>query len=247
MPKSLFYAGVIFCALFALLVASGVMQAGSTPGLDGLLYDSAAGELSGPASPAVMIAILLMMVPVAAILLRMASLVAARNLFAAFFGIFSVSCSALTLGYLAALQFRIGMVVRASTDAVSRIQPLVESQIAGTWSFGWFLSLALLALRPYFRIQASRTLSALVFLPAPVFLWSLAGAAGQVPGTTSSTMMLYWSLLAAIFLAIAVHCMRHRHLFIEVTNLRELLDTRVVPPLGDRRRLSFDSGVAFDS
>lgn len=247
MPKSLFYAGVIFCALFALFVASGVIQSETSPGLEGLLYDSAAIETAAPASPAAMIAILLMMIPVASILLRMASLVAARNLFAAFFGIFSVSCAALALGYLAALQFRIGMLLRASSDVIARIQPLIESQVVGTWSFGWFLSLALLSLRPYFRIQASRTLSALVFLPAPVFLWALAGTAGQTQGTTSATMMLYWSLLAAIFLAIAVHCMRHRHLFIEVTNLRELLDTRVVPPLGDRRRLSFDDGVAFDS
>lgn len=246
MPKSLFYAGVIFCALFALLVASGVIQSGTTPGLDGLLYDPAASELA-PVSPSVMIAVLLMMIPVASILLRMASLVAARNLFAAFFGIFSVSCAALALGYFAALQFRIGTLIRTSSEAITRIQPLLESQVAVTWSFGWFLSLALLSLRPYFRIQASRTLSALVFLPAPVFLWALMGTAGQVAGTTSSTMMLYWSLLAAIFLAISVHCMRHRHLFIEVTNLRELLDTRVVPPLGDRRRLSFDGGVAFDS
>lgn len=247
MPKSLFYAGVIFSALFALLVASSVIQIGSTPGLEWLLYSPSAAGISGSASPFVMIAILLMMVPVASILLRMASLVAARNLFAAFFGIFSVSCAALALGYLAALEFRIGAVLRGSSDAVSGIQPLLESQVAGTWSFGWFLSLALLALRPYFRVQASRTLSALVFLPAPVFLWSLAGVAGHAAGSTSSTMMLYWSLLSAIFLAIAVHCMRHRHLFIEVTNLRELLDTRVVPPLDERRRLSFDGGVAFDS
>ena len=45
--------------------------------------------------------------------------------------------------------------------------------------------------------------------------------------------------------AIAVHCVRHRHLFLEMTNLRELLDSRVDPAgRGTRRHIG---GVAFDS
>lgn len=247
MPKSLFYAGVIFCALFALLIANGVMQTGRTPGLEGMLHDPAASSAPGPGSPIALVAILVMIIPVAAILLRMASLVAARNLFAAFFGIFSVSCAALIAGYVTAMQFRISLMLRASSEALAGMRPLLESQFVSSWTFGWFMSLAVLALRPYFRIQASRTLSALVFLPAPVFVWSLLSTTVQTAGTTSSPMLLYWSLLAVILLSISVHCMRHRHLFIEVTNLRELLDTRIVPPLNERRRLSFDGGVAFDS
>jgi hypothetical protein len=43
-----------------------------------------------------------------------------------------------------------------------------------------------------------------------------------------------------LFFAIAVHCIRHRHMFIETTNLRELLDTRI-------DRSSPIGGVAFDS
>ncbi|HVR40503.1 MAG TPA: hypothetical protein VMU84_15510 [Thermoanaerobaculia bacterium] len=33
-------------------------------------------------------------------------------------------------------------------------------------------------------------------------------------------------MLAVLFFSIAVHCIRHRHLFLEMTNLRELLDSR---------------------
>ena len=47
--------------------------------------------------------------------------------------------------------------------------------------------------------------------------------------------------MAVLFFAIAVHCIRHRHMFIETTNLRELLDTRV-----DRSSRPIGS-VAFDS
>lgn len=247
MPKTLFYAGVVCCALFALLIANGVLQTGRAPGLEALLHDPSAPVVAGTDSPVALVAILVMMLPVAAILLRMASLIAARNLFAAFFGIFSVSCAALSAGYVTAMQFRISLILRAPSEAVAGIRPLLESQFVSAWSFGWFMSLAVLALHPYFRIQASRTLSALVFLPAPLFLWSLLGKIGQQPATASSSSLLFWSLLAAILLAISVHCMRHRHRFIEVTNLRELLDTRIVPPPADRRRLSFEGGVAFDS
>jgi len=110
---------------------------------------------------------------------------------------------------------------------------------------GWFVALSLLALRPYFRIQASRFLSALVFLPLPVFVLIviqelfLTSSAAPLPANTPASKV-FFGVVAMLFFAISVHCIRHRHLFIEPTNLRDLLEPRVdrAPrPIG---------GVAFD-
>jgi len=51
------------------------------------------------------------------------------------------------------------------------------------------------------------------------------------------------------FVAIAFHSLRHRHLFLEITNLRELLDARVDPLSRPRpaRALRLGNDVAFDS
>jgi hypothetical protein len=55
---------------------------------------------------------------------------------------------------------------------------------------------------------------------------------------------VYFSILAILFLSIGVHCIRHRYLFLEMTNLRELLDSRVDPTARPGRPIG---GVAFDS
>ena len=49
---------------------------------------------------------------------------------------------------------------------------------------------------------------------------------------------------AILFVSIAIHSIRHRHLFLEMTNLRELLDSRVDPASRHGRPIG---GVAFDS
>jgi len=105
-------------------------------------------------------------------------------------------------------------------------------------------------MRPYFRIQASRILSALVFLPLPLYLLIMgqelfvASSPGPLPSSTPA-LQVFFSVLAVLFFSIAVHCVRHRHLFIEMTNLRELLDSRIDASRGGRPlRLG---GVAFDS
>jgi hypothetical protein len=51
--------------------------------------------------------------------------------------------------------------------------------------------------------------------------------------------------MSILFFAISVHCIRHRHLFLEMTNLRELLDGRFDPSARASRRPI--GGVAFDS
>jgi hypothetical protein len=241
MPKSLFYAGVVSCALLALSSAALV------------------GYTIQPTFTArthyLLLGIVLISVPVASILLRMASLIAARSLFAAIFAAFSVACAGVAVIFLASVQLRIVLLLRHlaffNPEAAERsltARSLLEVQQAGFYVLGWFVAIALLSLRPYFRIQASRTLSALVWLPAPLFIWSLFTdvAAGGVPDMTSASM-IYWTILAILFFMIAVHSIRHRHLFIEVTNLRELLDTRAVHAHAARRPMPPIKDVAFDS
>jgi hypothetical protein len=106
----------------------------------------------------------------------------------------------------------------------------------------------MLSLRPYFSIQASRFLSALVFFPLPLFLMVLAqemfvtASPAPLPAATPASGV-FFGVIGLLFLSIAVHCIRHRHLFLEVSNLRELLDSRVDPG----PRTGRIGGVAFDS
>jgi hypothetical protein len=252
MPKSLFYAGVVCCVLLAL---SSGLEVARRAGLESVLMERTLQGAVETSTPYLLLAILLMSVPVAAILLRMASLVAARSLFAAVFATFSIACTGLSIAYLTTLELRIILLLRElgslSAAAAERsliAKSLFEAQHAGFYAFGWFISVMLLSLRPYFRIQASRTLSALVWLPAPLFAWSLLAdlSAGWGDRLLPVPSLVFWTLLTAIFFAIAGHCIRHRHLFIEVTNLRELLDTRAIHRDSARRGLTI-KGVAFDS
>jgi len=130
------------------------------------------------------------------------------------------------------------------------LQSLSEMHFAAVMMLGYFISLSMLALRPYFRIQASRVLSALVFFPLPLFLLMLMQelftktSPAPLPASSPASLV-FLAVLSVLFFAISIHCIRHRHLFLEMTNLRELLDTRVDPTgRGNRRTIG---GVAFDS
>jgi len=199
MPKVLFYAGTAFCFFVALISGAVALNDGAVSVRE--WWAIAAALLAGLA--------------IAALFLRMAALLAARNLFAALMAVLFVAAAMAALAGLLLLQWRI---------ADGRF---AEVQVAARMALGFFVSLALLSLRPYFNIQASRFLSALVLLPLPLFLVML----GQ-----AMFARVYLSVVALIFFSIAVHCVRHRHLFLEMTNLRELLD-----PRGDHRPLAFDS------
>ena len=253
MPKSLFYAGVICCLFLA--VSSG-LEVARQAGLESVLMERTFQGAEAVSAPYLLLAILLMSVPVAAILLRMASLIAARSLFASILAAFSVACTGISIAYLTTLELRIVLLLRElgtlSEGAAERsliAKSLFEAQHAGFYAFGWFISVMLLALRPYFRIQASRTLSALVWMPAPLFVWSVIAdlAAGRGERILSAPSLVFWTVLTAIFFAIAGHSIRHRYLFIEPTNLRELLDSRAVLRDGTPRRGLPIKGVAFDS
>lgn len=231
MPKLLFYAGTAFCLFLAL------MSAGE---LAGELRENTFAFVALPGSISAPWAILTALVAgsaIAALFLRMAALLAARNVFAAFVAATAVAGALVTLAAVLFLQYR-----------VTAGAHLGEVHFAALMAFGFFLSLSMLSLRPYFSIQASRFLSALVFFPLPLFVMVLAqemfiGASPAPLPLASPASGVFFAVLAILFFSIAVHCIRHRHLFLEISNLRELLDSRV-DPAGRHGRIG---SVAFDS
>lgn len=233
MPKLLFYAGTAFCLFLTLASASEVA---------GELRDGVFGFVALPESGRAPWAILTAFfagLAVAALFLRMAALLAARNLFAAFVAVLSVTGALATLAALLLVQHRV---------TAAGVSDLGEVHFAVLMAFGFFLSLSMLSLRPYFSIQASRFLSALVFFPLPLFVLVLAQemfvSASPAPLPAASPASgVFFAVLAVLFFSIAVHCIRHRHLFLEISNLRELLDSRVDPG----NRPGRIGGVAFDS
>ena len=234
MPKVLFYAGTAFCLFLALASAGEVTRELG----DGALSFAAMPDAAR--STWAILAALGIGLGTAAIFLRMAALLAARNLFAAFVAVLSVTGATAALTAVLLVQWRVAQ----SGGAL-----LSEVHFAVFMAFGFFLSLSLLSLRPYFSIQASRFLSALVFFPLPLFVVVLAQemfvapSPAPLPAATPASGV-FFSVLAVLFFAIAVHCIRHRHLFLEMTNLRELLDSRVDPAGRHSRPIG---GVAFDS
>ena len=235
MPKLLFYAGTAFCLFLALSSAGELAHE---------LQGGALTFVAVPPTPraAWTIAVALLTgLGIAAIFLRMAALLAARNLFAALVAVVCVAGATVSLAGLLLLQWRIASIGFAQ---------LAEVHFAGFMALGFFISLGLLSLRPYFSIQASRFLAALVFFPLPVFVLVLTQemlhvtpSIAPLPASTPASRV-FFAVLGLLFLSIAVHCIRHRHLFLEMTNLRELLDSRIDPTAREGRTIG---GVAFDS
>jgi hypothetical protein len=246
MPKVLFYAGTALCLFLALTSAAELMREAQSGGV-AFAAMQAGGAFNARAPWAIVVA-LIAGLGAAAIFIRMAALLAARNLFGAFLALFSTGGAISSLAAVLILQSRIIVAVRRGTQAL--IQSLSELHLVGLLVLGYFVSLALLALRPYFRIQASRILSMLVFLPLPIFAVVLAqelfdhASPSPLPASSPASLT-YFAVLAVLFFAISVHCIRHRHLFLEMTNLRELLDGRFDPTSHPTRRPI--GGVAFDS
>jgi len=234
MPKALFYTGTAFCLFLALTSAA---EAGRELRHGVLAF---AGMPDGPYAMWAIVAALLSGLAIAGLFLRMAALLAARNLFAAFVALLSVTAATAALAGVLFLQWR--MTAAAAPH-------LAEIHFAGLMALGFFVSLSILSLRPYFSIQASRFLSALVFFPLPLYAlivsqeMFLRTSAAPLPAASPASRV-YFGVLAILFVSIAVHSIRHRHLFLEMTNLRELLDSRVDPGSRHGRPIG---GVAFDS
>lgn len=245
MPKVLFYAGTAFCLFLALTgAAETARELRSSSVAFGAL--EAGGGISTRAPWAILVA-LVAGLATAAIFLRMAALLAARNLFGAFLALFSVAGAIASLAAVLLLQARIVFLTRSAIN----IDVLSEIHFVGVLVLAYFVSLTLLALRPYFKVQASRVLSALVFLPLPLFVLMLiqelfhGGSPAPLPPSTPASLV-FFAVISMLFFAIAVHCIRHRHLFLEMTNLRELMTGRV-DPTGRGTTPRPIGGVAFDS
>lgn len=249
MPKGLFYGGTVFCIFLALTSAGEVarqMQSGEVS----FVALQAPLAVNARAGWAILVAMIGGLVA-AALLLRMAALIAARNLFSAFAAVFSVSAAVAALTWLMFLQSRLVSILRETSARDPLAASLSELHLVSTLMLAWFVSLCFLALRPYFRVQASRFLSALVVLPLPLSLLIVAQEVFISPSrpplpATSPALQMLFAVLAVLFFAIAVHCVRHRYLFIEMTNLRELLEGRFDPTERSPRTVRL-GGAAFDS
>jgi len=239
MPRTLFYIGTASCLFVALSAAASL--AGQLDGAPASFLAVHAHEVGGGAAAvwAMMIALLAAM-GMAAILVRMAALLAARNLFGAFLALFSVGATVVSLTGVVLLQSRMLVLVRRHGTPGA---DLSEMHFAAVLTLAYFIGLSLLALRPYFRIQTSRLLSGLVLVPLPLFFLMLIHEVfmttppALLPAATPASFA-FLGMVAVLAFAIAVHCVRHRHMFLEMTNLRELLQPRV-----DRtpRPLAFDA------
>jgi hypothetical protein len=243
MPKSLFYIGTAFCVFLALSAAATLTQQIQGGPVAFIAVHGAATSSGSSAGWAIVIA-LIAALAVAAILIRMAALLAARNLFGAFLAVLSVGAALVSLAWVVLLQVRMLGLTRRRIAISGDIG---EMHFAAVLMLGYFVALSFLALRPYFRVQASRFLSALVFFPLPLFLLIVVqelfvtASSAPLPATTPASIV-FFAVVAMLFFSIAVHCVRHRHMFIETTNLRELLEPRIDPARSGRPI----GGVAFD-
>jgi len=245
MPKPLFYAGTAFCLFLAIASAAGLNQQLHGAPVTFVAVHGSAVSTTAAGALAIVLTLFAGMAA-AAILLRMAALVAARNLFAAFLTVFCVAAALVSVAAIVLLQSRMLTVARHGGVLTD---PVAEMHFAAVMMLGYFLSMSFLALRPYFRIQASRFLSALVFFPLPLFILILAqemlvsGSKSPLPNTTPASLV-FFGAVALLFFAISLHCIRHRHMFLEMTNLRELLESRFEQGGRAQRPIG---GVAFDS
>lgn len=244
MPKPLFYIGTVFCVFLA-LAATATFTQQIQGGPIAFITLHGAQTSGGQAAGWAIVVALAAALAVAAILIRMAALLAARNLFGAFLAVLSVGASVVSLAWVVLLQVRMLGLARRRIAIGGGIG---EMHFAAVLMLGYFVALSFLALRPYFRVQASRFLSALVFFPLPLFLLIVlqevfvTTSPAPLPATTPASVV-FFAVVAMLFFSIAVHCVRHRHMFIEMTNLRELLEPRIDPGRGGRPI----GGVAFDS
>lgn len=247
MPRSVFYGSVVASLLAAML---GLTHAGA-------YFIRGAGAAGGPRSAIALVTIVMLLatiIGVAAILLRMASLLAARNLFSAFLAGCSTTAAVLFAGLAVVTHDRSltqPFATTPSADAATAwLSALQQVHAGAVWASGMFLMVTLLALLPYFRLHA-RLLAPMIGFPVVFFLVAVAAEIFTAPvpalvPAASASAALFVLAGSAFLLAVAVHAALHRHQFIEVTNLRMLFDSRIDPLGGRPRRFPIGRHVAFE-
>ena len=245
MPRGLFLTGAGASALVGVL--SIVYAFAAFMPSDGREAIALSGN---PAAAVFLLAVLACVFPVAAVFARIASLLAVRNVYQALFATVALACTLLTVSFLAIASLRLAIRVRAplgSADAAPAAAQLVEEVLVSYYALGLFLSVLLLAIRPWFSIQASGILSGLMLLPSILFGWVVVEEHLLAPVTTlgdayrSAPSFAFFLIVAAAFIGIAAHCLAHQHYFLEVTNLREIFDG---PRSSRGGRMSLGGGVA---
>jgi len=245
MPRGLFLVGVVASALIGVLAVVYAFAAFLSPATG----SETLGSSGNPAAPLFLLAMLACVFPVAAVFARIASLLAVRNLYQALFASVALACTLLTVCFLSISSLRLAIRVRGPVGAehTASIGQLVEQVLVSYYALGLFLSVLLIAIRPWFSIQASGILAGLLVLPSFLFGWIVVEEHLLAPVTTlsaafrSAPSFAFFLIVAAIFFGIAAHCLAHQHYFLEVTNLREILDE---PRSSRGGRVSFGGGVA---
>src|SRR5437764_700679 len=105
MPKGLFYIGTAFCLFLAVAAGAGLGQQLHAHSLSFVAVHGGVVSTTPAAAWGIVLALLAGMAT-AAVLLRMATLLAARNLFAAFLAIFCVGAAIVSLAAVVLLQSR---------------------------------------------------------------------------------------------------------------------------------------------
>jgi len=244
MPRGLFFVGVVASALIGVLALVYAFAAFLPPATG----NEALASSGNPAAPFFLLAMLACVFPVAAVFTRIASLLAVRNVYQALFASVALACTLLTVCLLGIASLRLAIRARApiSVDHAASIGQLVEQVLVSYYALGLFLSVLLLALRPWFSIQAGGILAGLLVLPSFLFGWIVVEEHLLAPVTTlsaayrSAPSLAFFLIVAAIFIGITAHCLAHQHVFLEVTNLRELLDE---PRAARGGRVSFGGGI----
>ena len=143
MPRILFYAGTAFFLFLALSAATDAVQQLQGSDIAFVAVQGAHVSTSATAGWAIVVA-LLAGVACAALLVRMAALLAARNLFGAFLALFSVAAAVTSLIWLLFLQTRMLTLARHGSGSGAA----GELHFAAVLMLGYFVSISLLALRP---------------------------------------------------------------------------------------------------
>jgi hypothetical protein len=202
--------------------------------VDGLALSGATG------APYFFFAVLLFSIPAGALFVRIASLLAVRNLFNAFLALAALVSTLITVALLAIGSLRLSVIAESlrSSEGEAMAATLLESHLVHYYALGMFLSLLLISMRPWFRIQANAILSGSMLLPAVLYAWILVEEHFLAPVATmsaafrSAPSFAFFIIVGGIFAGLAIHCLLHRHLFVEVTNLREIIE----PPVGQGPR-----------
>lgn len=244
MPRGLFLTGIGASALVGVLSLVYAFAAFLSP--DGREAIALSGN---PAAAVFLLAVLACVFPVAAVFARVASLLAVRNVYQALFAVVALACTLLTVCFLSVASLRLAILVRAplAAERAEAVAHLVEEVLVSYYALGLLLSVLLLAIRPWFSIQASGILSGLLLLPSVLFGWIVVEEHLLAPVTTlgdayrSAPSFAFFLIVAAAFIGIAAHCLAHQHYFLEVTNLREILDE---PRASRGGRISLGGGVA---